>query len=442
MKKLLMAILMGLFALGALPVNAALDLELTQGIQRAMPIAVIPFAGQDNLQDPNNIAAVVSSDLGDSGRFKVANISALQQFPHSNQNIDFLYWQKQGQNDLVVGKVTALPNDRYQVDFQLINVFAGSTGQANVNYQTPVLLSEQFTVNKTELRGVAHHISDLVYQKLTGDRGIFATKIAYVLVQGEGPKARYSLEVSDIDGYGPKPLLISNEPIMSPAWSPSGKSIAYVSFEGGNPKIYIQNVATGKRSLVSDQPGLNNAPAWSPDGHKLALVLTKTGNPKIYIMNLDSGQLTQITHGYSIDTEPNWSPDGKSLIFTSDRGGGPEIYQINFASNQIQRLTFNSAYNARASFTPGGNHIVMITRDDSGYNIAAQDLQNGRVTLLTQSGMAQSPTVAPNGKMVAFAEIYDGSKILGMASVDGDVKLRLPAQEGNVQDPAWSPFLN
>lgn len=442
MEKILIIVLMSFIVISALPANAALDLELTQGIQRAMPIAVVPFNGQDNLQDPNNVAGVVSADLGDSGRFKVAEISGLQQFPHSDQDVNFPYWQKQGQNDLVVGQVSALPNGRYQVNFQLINVYAGSTGQANVNFQTPVLLSEQFTVGKTELREVAHHISDLVYQKLTGDRGIFTTKIAYVLVQGSEPKVRYSLEVSDIDGYGPKPLLISNEPIMSPAWSPNGKSIAYVSFEGGNPKIYVQNVASGGRQLVSDQPGLNNAPAWSPNGAKLALVLTKTGNPKIFVKNLATGQLTQITEGYSIDTEPSWSPDGQSLIFTSDRGGGPEIYQINLASNQIQRLTFNSAYNARASFTPGGNHIVMITRDDGGYNIAVQELQSGRVTLLTQSGMAQSPTVAPNGKMVAFAEIYDGSKILGMASIDGDVKLRLPAQEGNVQDPAWSPFLN
>lgn len=442
MKKIVLTVFISLSVFSALPANAALDLELTQGIQRATPIAVVPFAGQNNIQDPSNIAAVVSSDLGDSGRFKVADINSLQQQPHSDQDVNFPYWQKQGQNDLVVGQVSALSSGRYQVNFQLINVYAGDTKQANASFQTPILLSEQFTVGKAELREVAHHISDLVYQKLTGDRGVFATKIAYVLVQGSGPTARYSLEVADIDGYGPKPLLVSNEPIMSPAWAPNGKSIAYVSFEGGNPKIYVQDVASGRRRLISDQPGLNNAPAWSPNGNKLALVLTKTGNPKIYVMNLASGQLTQMTHGYSIDTEPSWSPNGQSLIFTSDRGGGPEIYQLNLASAQIQRLTFNSAYNARASFTPGGNHIVMITRDEGGYNIAAQDLQSGRVTLLTHSGMAQSPTVAPNGKMVAFAEIYGGSKVLGMASIDGDVKLRLPAQEGNVQDPAWSPFLN
>lgn len=417
----------------------ALDLELTQGMAGAIPIAIAPFAGQDNPQDPNNIAAVVASDLSHSGRFKVPDASSLQD-PHDSQSVDYNYWQKQGMQDLVVGKVTPA-GDRYQVNFQLLDVYAGKTRQSNNDFQAPILLSQQFTVNKDGLRRLAHHISDLIYQQLTGDRGIFSTKIAYVLVERSGNQARYYLQVADQDGYDPQALLSSNEPIMSPAWSPDGRSLAYVSFEGGNDAIYVQNVATGARRLVSHFPGMNSAPAWSPDGRKLALVLTKTGYPKIYIMDLASGSLTQLTDGYSIDTEPDWAHDGKSIIFTSDRGGGPQIYQINLASHQTQRLTFNSNYNARATFTPDGNSIIMLTQNGSGYDIAMQDLQSGRVTLLTNSGNTQSPTLAPNGKIVAYSDLYDGSGILGMASTDGKVKLRIPSSSGEVQEPAWSPFL-
>lgn len=415
------------------PAHAILDLELTQGMRGALPIAVVPFAGQENtLGAPDNVASVIGADLNNSGRFSVADMNSLPQTPHSNQAVDFNLWKKTGKDNLVLGSVTPLAGGRYQVSFQLINLYGGQTRS--------VLLSQQFTVPKSELRAVAHHISDLVYQQLTGDRGIFSTKIAYVLVSGS--PAKYYLQVADQDGYNPKALLTSNEPIMSPAWSPNGKSIAYVSFEGGNDGIYVQDIATGHRRAVSRFPGMNTAPAWSPDGKKLALVLTKTSYPKIYVMDLASNHLTQITDGYSIDTEPDWAPDGKSLIFTSDRGGGPEIYKINLANRQVQRLTYNSNYNARPSFTPDGDNIVMLTQDGNGYDIAIQDLGNGQVTMLTNSGNTQSPTVAPNGKMVAYADQYNGTGILGMVSTDGSVKLRVPAGNGSVQEPAWSPFLS
>lgn len=418
------------------PVYAALDLELTKGMAGAIPIAIVPFGGQtDGTQAPDNIAGVIASDLSHSGRFKVADFNNLQQSPHNNSDVDFNYWQKSGNNNLVVGNVTAIGGGKYQVNFQLLNVFSGNAQQPS----QPVL-NNQFTVNESNLRGVAHHISDLIYQQLTGDRGIFSTKIAYVVVERNGNQSKYSLEVADQDGYNAKRLLTSNEPIMSPAWSPNGKQIAYVSFESGDDAIYVQDVATGARRAVSRLPGMNSAPAWSPDGQKLALVLTKTGYPKIYIMNLASGQLTQITDGFSLDTEPNFSPDGKSLIFTSDRGGNPQIYMANLASRQIQRLTYNGNYNARGSFAADGNDIVMLTQSGSGYDIAIQDLQNGRVTMLTNSGNNQSPSLAPNGKMVAYAD--NGSGVLGMSATDGSVKLRIPSAEGSVQEPAWSPFLN
>jgi TolB protein len=427
------------------PIYAALDLELTQGIQGAMPIAVVPFANQEkNLNSPENIANVVANDLTNSGRFKIPSLDSLQQFPHTSQNIDYDYWKQLNMNDLVVGSVIPQGKNKFKVTFQLIDIYAGQAEQKNPNVENAILIEKQFSgIDKNRLRSLAHHISDLIYQQLTGDRGIFSTRLAYVIVDKKnGVARRYKLEVSDVDGYNPKPLISSKEPIMSPAWSPDGKSIAYVSFEGDESAIYVQNVATGARRLITRFPGINGAPAWSPNGQQLAVVLTKTGNPKIFLVNLASGGLTQLTDGYSIDTEPSFSPDGTSLLFTSDRGGGPEIYQLNLASRQIQRLTYSGKYNARASFAADGNSIVMLTQDSSGYDIALQDLASGRVTLLTDSGNTQSPTLAPNGKMIAYADQYQGQGVLGIASIDGRIKLRLPSEDGDVQEPAWSPFLN
>lgn len=421
---------------------AALDLELTQGMEGAIPIAIAPFAGQESSSPVENITTVITNDLSHSGRFKIP-VASLPQDPHDISEVNFSLWQKSGlPSNLVVGKVTPQAGGKYLVNFQLINIFAGQTRKEDKNFATPVLLSNQFTVNQNELRGVAHHISDLIYQQLTGDRGIFSTKIAYVLVQRIANQQKYYLEVADQDGYGAKALLTSNQPIMSPTWSPNAKSIAYVSFEGDKDGIYMQNIFTGARHLVSQFEGMNTAPAWSPDGTKIAMVLTKTGYPKIYIKDIATGQLSQITDGFSMDTEPAWSPNGKTLIFTSDRGGGPEIYEMDLATKQIQRLTFNSQYNARGSFTPDGQSLIMLTQNGGGYDIAIQDLQTGRVTLLTSSGNTQSPSVAPNGKMVAYSDQDQGTGILGMVSTDGKVKLRIPAGEGSVQEPAWSPFLN
>lgn len=418
---------------------AALNLELTQGIRAAIPVAIVPFANGSSAPVAGNttITKVISNDLQNSGQFRVVTPGFMDQKPTNLSQVNFGHWRKVGVNDLVIGAVTTNGNGQYNVSFQLVNVFNDKNATSSA-----VLLNQSFKVGASGLRQLAHHISDLIYQKLTGIRGIFSTKIAYILVQrANGKPSKYTLEVADADGFDPRPMLVSTQPIMSPAWMPNGQDIAYVSFEGHHASIYLQNVATGKRQLISDFPGVNGAPDFSPSGNKIALVLSRTGSPKIYVLNLQTHRLTQITHGYSIDTEPNWAPDGKSILFTSNRGGTPQIYRYTLATGQIQRITFDGNYNARASFLPNEQGIIMMHRETGLFGIAKQNLQTGQLTVLTQAGSDESPSVAPNGKMVLYATNYGGRGVLALVSTDGRIKLRLPAREGNVQEPAWSPYL-
>lgn len=414
---------------------AALQLELTQGVDKAIPIGVVPFAGQTSGEE-QNIASIIQADLNFSGRFKVINASQASQQPHSAAEVNYGFWRNQGTDNLVVGSVTPIGGDRFKVSFALLDVInAGTNGQH-------VLLQQDFTVGQAGLRRLAHHISDLIYQKITGIRGVFSTKIAYVLVKRWPDRApEYRLEVADMDGFNPRAILVSKSPIMSPSWSPDGKQITYVSFENRRSAIYISDVATGARRQVSGFPGINGAPSFSPDGRQLAMVLSKEDKPKVYVKDLVSNNVRQITDGWSIDTEPHWAPDGRSLIFTSDRGGAPQIYRVDLATATTTRLTFNGNFNARASYTPDGNGLVMIHREDRQYYIAMQDLASGRVLLLSSTGYDQSPSIAPNGSMVIYATQVGGRPVLGISSTDGRVKIRLPARDGDVQEPAWSPFL-
>lgn len=402
--------------------QAALHLELTQGMNAAIPIVIVPFVNQSNNVPGNTtLSQVISSDLQNSGQFTVTT-------------------SQKSANDLVTGQVRQIGSNRYEVSFQLVNLYAQANATAANNSAT--LLNLSFTANQAGLRGLAHHISDLIYQKLTGVRGVFSTKIAYVLVQRYVNRpSHYQLIVADQDGFNPQTLLSSDQPIMSPTWTPDGRELAYVSFEGHHASIYIQNLATGGRSVISRYPGMNNAPAFSPRGRRLALVLTLSGNPNIFVMDLAGRRLTQITNDYSIDTEPTWSPDGNALFFTSNRAGGPEIYQYDFATRQVSRITFDGNYNARACLTPDGKTLVMMHRDSESFNIAKQDLTSGRMTILTDGGSDDSPSLAPNGKMVLYGTRFAGRNVLGLVSIDGRVKLRLPSQIGDVQDPSWSPYL-
>lgn len=401
----------------------ALDLELTQGINSALPIAINTF-GNDSVGQ--EIGGVIQNDLSLSGQFRI--ISGPLKQPIA-QSISVL--RQAGADSVVNGRVTQLGANRYEVYFELVDAVA----------QGRVLLTKSYQVNTNEVRSLAHHISDEVYEKLTGERGIFSTRIAYILVQRSGGLSRHSLQVSNIDGHNPQSLLVSSEPILSPAWSPDGKQLAYVSFEKRRAQIYTVSVETGQRRLITSFPGINSAPAFSPDGRQLALVLSKSGSPKIYTVDLASGNLTQLTFGDSIDTEPKYSPDGKNIIFTSGRGGSPQVYSLKLADGSISRATFTGNYNAKASYTPDQKNIVMLHREDSQFNIAIQPALGGPLTTLTFAALDESPTVSPNSRLVLYATRYQDKGVLGIVSVDGRIRMRLPSGNGDVQEPAWSPYL-
>lgn len=433
MRKLLLLCVFLTTAIFSLSASAYLSMELTQGVSGAIPIAIVPFAtGGETLPQP--VSDIIGTDLQNSGRFKVFGQNKLSQFPTEASKVSSEYFRKLGTDNVVIGNVSPLGNGRYKVSFQLVDVLGGA-GKA--------VLDKSYTVSADELRRVAHHISDLVYERITGVRGVFSTRIAYVLIQHSGASTRYILEVADQDGYDPRPLLNSPEPIMSPSWSPNGRQIAYVSFENRRAGIYLEDVNTGARRLLSEFPGINGAPAWSPDGRRLALVLSKSGAPNIYVMDIASRQLTQVTHDFYINTEPAWSPDGRSLLFTSNRGGSlPQIYQIKLGSGSASRVTFDGDYNARASYTHDGKSIAVIHRSNGIYNIALLDLDSGNMRVLSGSAAdSASPSIAPNGSMILYDTIYGGRNVLGMVSSDGRIQLRLPARIGDAQDPAWSPFL-
>ncbi|BCA95509.1 protein TolB [Legionella antarctica] len=400
----------------------SLDLELTQGINSALPIAINSFGSDSGAQE---IAHVIENDLTLSGQFKIVSGP---ESANAQSSVNTL--RQLGADSVVSGRVNRV-GSHYEVSYTLADAVAKGN----------ILLTKTYKISANELRPLAHHISDEVYQKLTGERGIFSTRIAYISVQRGGARTRYSLEVADADGYNPQSLLVSSEPIMSPSWSPAGKEISYVSFEKKKAQIYTVSVETGQRRLITNFPGINGAPAWSPDGRHLAVVLSKSGTPKIYNIDISSGTMKQLTFGDAIDTEPRFSPDGTSLLFTSGRGGAPQVYRLSFADGQVSRVTFDGNYNARASYTPDMKNIVMLHRDDRDFNIGLQSAKGGPVSSLTFSGLDESPSVSPNSRLVLYATRFHNKGVLGIVSIDGRIRMRLPAREGDVQEPAWSPYL-
>lgn len=418
---------------------SALDLELTQGTKSAIPIAIVPFAGNATSTELLDMSAVIMADLQNSGRFRLLETNKMLEHPSAINQVNSKTWQSLGMDNLVIGVVKPLAEGKYQVNFQLLDIYGGQKGSAET--KPMILLSKDFIVPSQGMRKLAHHISDLIYEKLTGDKGVFSTHIAYVVVEkSRNIPVRYRLEVADVDGFDPKSIIVSKEPIMSPSWSPDGNRIAYVSFEKNHAGIFIQDIASGKRRLITDYPGINGAPSWSFDGTKLAFTLSKEGSPNIYTLDLGSNQLTQRTTGNNIDTEPSWSPDDKSLIFTSNRSGGPQLYRIDLTTGTLARVTFEGNYNASGMYSRDGKNIVLLHQEGGAYNIALHNIQTGKIDILTQTGKDQSPSIAPNGSMVVFATKAGARQVLGMVSTDAHVQLRLPAREGDVRDPDWSPL--
>jgi len=411
--------------------GGALKIEITQGVSSAQPIAVVPFSSQQIVGGVTvDIAQIVSDDLARSGRFKPLSRLDMLAKPSSAEQVNFRNWQALGQDNLLIGKVLPAANGYLTVQFQLFDVYKGEQ-----------LTGFSIPANNASLRAVAHRISDLVYETLTGQKGAFSTRIAYITsthaAQGE---AEYKIQVADADGFGAKTIVTSSEPLMSPAWSPRGDKLSYVSYERRRSSIYTQTLRTGQREKLRSFKGINGAPSWSPDGSRLALTLSKDGSADIYIYNVITRSFRRLTRSYAIDTEPDWSPDGRHIIFTSDRGGKPQIYQISVNGGQAKRLTFEGEYNARASYSPDGKAITMVHRVNGQYRIASLELKTGFTHILSGGHLDESPSYAPNGSMILYST-SDGLKtILAAVSSDGKVRQKLRLHGGDVREPAWSPF--
>ncbi|MDN3526453.1 Tol-Pal system beta propeller repeat protein TolB [Halomonas sabkhae] len=429
MRVLLTSWLAALVLLCAPLAQAELTIDITRGNEQATPIAVVPFA-EDGTDLPQDIAQIVADDLRRSGYFTPLARQDMFAQPASSDDVTYGDWKALDTRYLVVGRVSQ-EGGNVSIRYELMDV----SGESR-------MLGETVTTRPDQLRAAAHHVSDQVFEAITDIRGAFSTRIAYVTSEGVGDNIQYRLMVADADGHNSHQALTSNEPIMSPAWSPDGNKLAYVSFEGGRPGIYVQEVSSGRRVKLTSFEGLNSAPSWSPDGRKLALALSRDGQPEIYTIDIASQELTRITRNPSIETEPSWAPDGQSLIYTSDRSGGPQIYRQALNGGSAERLTYTGNYNARARFAPDGEAIFLIHKGNNGYQVARQDLDNGRLVELSDARQAESPSVAPNGTMVIFATQQGSRGVLGAVSADGRASFRLPAAQGDVREPAWSPFLN
>lgn len=414
----------------ALPVQAQLVIEITEGRDNPTSIAVVPFAWSGWGAAPEDVSEVIQGDLQRSGQFSPVAREDMLGLPSRESEVYYNDWRATNVEYLLIGRVSG--GSTMTIEYELFDVFK----------QERILQGRKIGPAE-DLRMLAHRASDQVYQQLTGVRGAFATKILYVAVtQRVKIASTYRLMLADSDGGRARVLFESNEPVLSPSWAPDGKTVAYVSFETTRPAIYRHNIETGAREQLTNFKGLNGAPAFSPDGNSLAMVLSKDGNPDIYVMDLHSKNLQRVTRHYAIDTEPAWMPDGRSLIFTSDRGGRPQIYRVDIATGQTQRMTYEGPWNARASIAADGRTMVMVQQTNNQFHIAVQDLLQDRLQILTSTTLDESPSVAPNGSMLLYATKYGERGILAAVSVDGGVKFRLPSREGDVREPAWSPYLD
>jgi TolB protein len=407
----------------AFSAHAQLTIEIIGGGATTIPIAIVPFGAESNY--PLGVSGIVGADLARSGLFRLIDAGGVVPRPSRAEEVRFGDWTGRGADAVVVGSMTALPDGRVEVRFTLLD--AVKQGQ---------LASFTYVVPPAQFRATAHRIADVIYEKLTGDIGVFSTRIAYVAKQG----GRYELLVADADGYNPQSIVTSKEPMLSPEWSPDGSRIAYVSMENRKPVVYVQSLTTGARQLVANFRGSNSAPAWSPDGRKLAVTLSKDGGSQIYLINADGGDAQRLTTSAGIDTEANFAPDGRSILFTSDRGGSPQIYRQMLNGGAVERMTYEGSYNVSPRYLPDGKGFVFVRREGGRLNVAQQDFATRQVQILTQGSLDESPSVAPNGKLILYASEVGGRGILAAVSSDGRVKQRLTATTSDVREPAWGPL--
>ncbi len=426
-KIVIFCLLMSLFITRSL--HAVITIEITEGVEGAIPMAVVPFDTQNIPVKLNtDLAEIITNNLNRSGIFKVMGRERYPSQPHYSKDVSYSQWRGIGQEYLVVGRINAKSAGLLDVQFQLLDVL-----------KQKQILGYSFPVRLRNLRTTAHEISDLIYEKITGVRGAFNTRIAYISAQTD--KARkYVLQVADTDGYNPQTVLESDEPLMSPSWSPDGQSLAYVSFENDRPEIFVQHLASAKRSKISGFKGINGAPSWSPDGKKIALVLSKDRSPDIYVMTVATKKLTRLTRHRSIDTEPVWAADGRSIIFTSDRSGKPQLYEVMASGGQPKRITFEGNYNSAADLSPDGKNIVMVYGDQGRYQIAQLERESGNLLMLTENNLDESPSFSPNGRMVLYASTQGNKGVLYMVSLDGRTKHKLSDQSGDIREPVWGPY--
>ena len=408
------------------PAAAPIAIEIIGGGANQIPITVLPFANEDRFTQ--RMAQIISADLQRSGLFKLGSIGSARPLPAEPSEINYRYWKGEGAETMVIGSVSEKTDGHAEVRFRLMDVAKQSQ-----------VLGFSYTVSVPQLRMTAHKIADMIYEKLTGDAGVFATKICYVSKN----ENRFELQVADADGFNSDFIMAHREPIISPQWSPDGTRIAYVSFERRKPIVFVHNLMDGTRTVLANFEGSNSAPSWAPDGKKLAVVLTKDGTSNLYIIGADGTGLSRLTSNQAIDTEPSFSPDGKTILFTSDRAGSPQIYRMRVdGQGEAERMTFEGSYNVTPRYSPDGKSFIFIHREEGHFNVAVQDIVARQMQILTAGSLDQSPTYAPNGKMILYASETKGRGILAAVSSDGRIKQKITAQSGDIREPAWGPLPN
>ena len=408
--------------------RAQLSIEITGAGAQRIPIAIAPFPGENALTSSTGagITPIIRADLERSGVFRALEVPPLSPAPTEANVVSYPEWRARLADALVLGSVVQRADGRFEARFRLFDVVK----------QTP-LGGIAYTLSQSQVRATAHRIADFIYEKLTGEKGVFSTRIAYVVKRGN----RYELQIADADGAGAETALASFEPIISPTWSPDGRRLAYVSFENKKPVVYVHSLLEGKRTVAANFKGSNSAPAWAPNGAHLAVSLSREGGSQLFLLNPDGSGLRRLTSSAAIDTEPRFSPDGKSIYFTSDRGGSPQIYRMPATGGEPQRITFEGSYNVSPRLSPDGKTLAYITRNAGKFQVALLDLSNKQVQIITDSDRDESPSFAPNGRMILFATVIGGRGVLSAVSSDGRVKQRLTVNAGDVREPAWGPFI-